>query len=85
MKIEKFRVVEISATKNIFKVDESYPPENNKVELFQTTVARGLFLCKRSRPNMQTTIEVLCAIVKHTNQGYWNKLLILMKYLVGTE
>ena len=83
--IEKYHVVASPATKNIFKVDRSKTLNNNKAELFHTTVARGLFLCKKSKPEIQPTIVVLCTIVKHPNQGDWNKLLILMKYKVATQ
>ena len=55
------------------------------MELFHTTAARFLFLCKRTRPDIQPTIEVLSTIVKQPNQGDWNKLLRLIKYLVGTQ
>ena len=67
--IEKSQAVTIPAIKNPFKIDRSKPPNKNKVELFHTTVARGLVLCKRVRPDIHTTIEVLCTRVKHHNQG----------------
>ena len=38
-------------------------------------MARGLFLCKISRPYIHPTVAVVCTIVKYTNQRDWNKLL----------
>ena len=73
------------ANENLFKVDITKPLNNNKVGLFYTTVAIGLFLCKISRSDIHPTIAVLCTRVKQSDQGDWNKLLRLMKYLVGTQ
>ena len=36
-------------------------------------------------PDIFPIIAVLCTRVKYPNQGDWNKLLRLMKYLVGTQ
>ena len=68
--MEKFQAVASPTTKNIFKVDGSKIQNNSKVKLFHTAVAIGLFLCKRFRPYIQTTIVVLCTRVKHTNKVY---------------
>jgi hypothetical protein len=48
-------------------------------------IAKGLFLCKRGRPNIQPTIDVLCTRVKDPNEADWGKLVRLMKYLNGTK
>ena len=83
--IEKSRAVARPATKNIFKVNGRNTLNKNKVELFHTTVDRDFFLCKRYRTDIHPTIAVLCTRVKQTNRVYWNKLLRLMKYIVGTQ
>ena len=80
--IEKYQAVTSLETDNLFKVDVSKTPNKNKLELFHTTVARGLFLFKRARPDIHSTISFLCTILKQPNKGYWKKLLILIKYLV---
>jgi hypothetical protein len=54
-------------------------------EAYHTSVAKGLFLCKCVRPNMQPTIAVLCTRVKSLNVTDWSKLVRLMKYLNGTK
>ena len=83
--IEKYQAETSPETKKLFKADRINLLKKNQAGLFHTTVARGLLLCKKSRPCIQTTIAVLCTRVKPPNQGYLNKLLRLMKYLVGIQ
>jgi hypothetical protein len=49
------------------------------------SVAKGLFLCKRARPDIQQAILVLCTRVRDPNQADWEKLMRVMKYLNGTR
>ena len=85
LNINKYQAVTSSETNNIFKVDGSNPLNKNKAGLFHTSVDRGLFSCEGSLPYIPTTISVLCTRVKQPNQVDWNKLLIIMKYRVGTQ
>jgi len=48
-------------------------------------VAKGLFACKRARPDLHTAIATLCTRVKSPNQDDWAKLLRLLKYCNGTR
>jgi hypothetical protein len=59
--------------------------DKTRQETFHTFVAKGLFLCKRGRPDIQQTIAILCTRVKEPNEADWQKLLRLMKYLNGTR
>ena len=59
--------------------------EDKRKEVFHTTVAKGLFLAKRGRPDIQATIALLCTRVQAPNEADWNKLICLMKYLNGTK
>ena len=54
-------------------------------EAFHTFVAKGLFLCKRARPNTETVISALCTRVKEPTQDDWCKLLRYMRYLNATH
>jgi hypothetical protein len=54
-------------------------------KIFHTFVAKGLFLCKRARPDIQQAISVLCTRVRDPNQADWEKLVRVMKYLNGTK
>ena len=59
--------------------------DSERKEAFHTTVAKGLFLCKRARPDIQPTIAVLSTRVKKPNESDWKKLIRLMEYLNGTR
>jgi hypothetical protein len=69
----------------IFNQDIGKALGDDRKEIFHTTVAKGLFLAKRGRPDIQGTIAMLCTRVKAPNEGDWNKLIRLMKYLNGTR
>jgi hypothetical protein len=51
---------------------------------FPTFVAKGLFACKRARPNIHTTIAFLSTRVQDPTEDDWDKLLRLMHYLNGS-
>ena len=52
------------ANDNLFKVNEHSPPLGNKEkESFHTMVAKGLFVGKRARQEIQTAIAFLCTRV----------------------
>ena len=53
--------------------------------LHNTCVAKGLFVCKQARPNIQPMIPLLCTQTKEPNVSDWNKLIRMMKYLNGTQ
>jgi hypothetical protein len=57
----------------------------DKAELFHKIVAKGLFLCKRARPDIHPTIAVLCTRVRTPNQDDWRKMVRLIRYLNGTH
>jgi len=48
-------------------------------------VAKGLFVCRRARPDIHTTIAALCTRVRAPTQDDWCKLVRLLKYLNGTK
>ena len=59
--------------------------QQDKAEAFHTTVAQGLFLTKRGRPDRHTGIAFLCTRVQQPNEEDWEKLMRLMKYMNGTK
>jgi hypothetical protein len=69
---------------SLFNEGQGEKLETGRAETYHTTVAKGLFLCKRARPDIQPTIAVLCTRVKCPNETDWQKLLRLMRYLNGT-
>jgi hypothetical protein len=57
------------------KGDESKLLSKEQAEDFHTCIAKGLFLCKRARPDIHPTIAVLCTRVKQPNESDWQKLI----------
>jgi hypothetical protein len=73
------------AAGNLFDVEESGCLNKKRAEDLHTFVAKGLFACKRARPDIHTATTFLCTRVKQPNEDDWDKLLRLMKYLNGTQ
>ena len=59
--------------------------DKQRAEAFHTTVAKGLFLCKRARPDIQPTIAFLSTRVLSPTEIDWKKLIRLLEYLNGTK
>ena len=73
-KIDHGTVVNPATTK-LFQVNNNSTQLNKKkAEQFHTFVAKGLFLSKRARPDINPTIPFLCTRVKLPTDEYWNKL-----------
>jgi hypothetical protein len=56
-----------------------------RAEQFHTTVAKGIFVCKRARPDIHLPIAVLCTRTKAPNEDDWRKLIRVLQYLNGTR
>ena len=56
-----------------------------KATTFHTITAKGLFVCKRARPDIQTVIEVLTTRVQEPDNDDWLKLKRLIEYLNTTK
>jgi hypothetical protein len=85
VKLRKKDVVKTPAGDNLFNLGTRAKLDTKRSEIFHTFVAKGLFLCKRARPNIQHAILVLCMRVRDQNQADWEKLMRVMKYLNGTK
>jgi len=85
VKFSPSEVAPTPALENLLVVQDSELLDKARKEEFHTFVAKGLFLCKRARPDIHPTIAVLCTRVQAPNQDDWKKLLRLMKYLNGTR
>jgi hypothetical protein len=70
---------------NLFNLGTGAKLDTKRSEIFHTFVAKGLFLCRRARPDIQQAILVLCTRVRDPNQADWEKLMRVMKYLNGTK
>ena len=83
--LTKDDVAPTPATADLFAQPPSVPLPKDKAELYHTFVAKGLFLCKRARPDTQTAIAALCTRVKPPTQDDWCKLMRYMRYLNETR
>ena len=71
---------------HLFEVrDDVEKLDADKAEEFHHVVAKGLFVCKRSRDDIQPTIAFLCTRVQEPDQDDWQKLLRLMRHLKATQ
>ena len=73
------------AAENLLDIGTGKLLNKGKAELYHTTVAKGLFLCERSRPDIQPTVAVLSTRVKAPTETDWKKLTRMMEYLKATS
>jgi hypothetical protein len=69
------------AAEDLITIVDSPDLETTRAEGLQTFAAKGLFACKRARPDIHTTIAFLCTRVNKPPEEDWVKLLRFMKYL----
>jgi hypothetical protein len=81
VKLGKKDVAKTPAGDNLFNLGTKAKLDT----IFHMFVAKGLFLCKRARPDIQQAISVLCTRVRDLNQADWEKLMRVMKYFNGTK
>ena len=74
------------APSHLFEVNENDPKmlDKTRSDFFHHNVAKLLFLCKRARPDIQTSVAFLCTRVKGPDEDDYKKLSRVMKYLRGT-
>ena len=60
-----------NATSVVFAFAKGHGKKSNPEgsEMFHCIVAKGLFICKRARPDVQQTIAGLCARVKEPHES----------------
>ena len=88
MEFKRTDRVTTPATENLFDQHQKGSKkalDKSKSECFHTTVAKGLFVSKRARPDIQLTVSHLCTRVKQPTVSDWDKLVRMMKYLNGTR
>ena len=65
------KVSKSPAAENLLDIGTGKLLDKGKSEAYHTTVAKGLFLCKRARPDIQPTIAVLSTRVKSPTESDW--------------
>ena len=73
------------AAENLFAKGTGAKLDKERAKEFHTFVAKGLFLCKRARPDIHTAIALLTTRVNEPNEDDWKKLIRVLKYLNGTR
>lgn len=74
------------AAMHLFEVNEKAEKlSEDDAEKFHNMVARGLFLCKRARPDIQLAISFLSTRVREPDVDDWKKLRRLINYLRNTQ
>lgn len=74
------------AALHLFEVrDDVKVLKESEAVIFHNIVAKGLFLCKRARPDIHTSIAFLTTRVKQPDLDDWKKLRRMINYLRGTE
>ena len=63
------KITKTPAAENLLDIGTGKLLEKGKSEAYHTTVAKGLFLSKRSRPDIQPTIAVLSTWVKSQTES----------------
>ena len=82
-KMKNTDIAKMPAGNGLFNLGQGGKLNVERAEAYHTMVAKGLFLCKCTRPVIQPTIAVLCTRVKDPNKADWGKIVRLMKYLNG--
>ena len=73
------------ATRKLFDVDpESSKLDKQKSELFHSLTAKLLWVAKRGRPDIETTVSFLCQRVQNPTEEDWKKLKRLLQYINQT-
>ncbi len=74
------------AGNDLFKIDENSPNvDENKAQFYHTYVAKTLFVCKRARPDLQTTVSFLCKRVKDCREEDYKKLKRMLQFIRATK
>ncbi len=84
LQFDKRDTVPTPAEEDLFHEGKGHLDKERQKE-FHTFVAKGLFACKRARPDIHQVISVLCTRTKSPNGSDWNKLVHMMRYLNGTR
>ena len=78
MKIKK--ISKTSAAESLLDIGTGKLLNKANSEIYHTTVVKGLFLCKRSRPDIQPTIAVLSTRVKSPIESDRKTLIQMLEY-----
>jgi hypothetical protein len=78
-------VAETPAAPNLFEAGTGKDLPPAQASEFYTFVMKGMFACKRARPDIHTAITGLSTRVRCPTESDWDKPVRLMKYINGTK
>ena len=70
-----------AAAPDLFKASVGAKLGKQQSEDYHTFVAKGLFACKRARPDIHPAVSVLCTRVKEPTESDWDHLTHLMRFI----
>jgi hypothetical protein len=73
------------AADDLFAEGIGEPLTKDQADLFHRIAAKGLFVCKRARPDTHPTGAVLCTRVRRPIEDDWKKMVRFIRYLNGTR
>ena len=73
------------AANDLFSLGSGEILSGQKRDDFHTFVMKGMFACKRARPDIQMPIALLATRVNQPNADDWKKLTRVMRFLNGTR
>jgi hypothetical protein len=73
------------AADDLFAEGIGEPLTKDQADLFHRIAAKGLFVCKRARPDTHPTVAVLCTRVRRPIEDDWKKMVRFIRYLNGTR
>ena len=71
VKLSEKDIAATPATNNLYLDGCGKQLNARKSEIFHRMVAKGLFICKCGRPDIQLTIAALCTRVADAHEGDW--------------
>ena len=78
--------VKSMSSRNLFNVDKhSKELEGQKAEDFHTIMAKGLFVSKRARPDIQPPVAYLCTRVSKPTESDWKKMVRMLAFMKQTK
>ena len=79
-------VASTPAGNDLFRIDEDSPKVGEKkAQFYHTYVAKTLFICKRARPDLQTTVSFLCKRVRDCREDDYKKLKRMLQFIRATK
>ena len=70
----------------LFKINEAAKHlDTERKSIFHTFVMKAMFLCKRSRPDIEPAVSYLSTRTSKPDESDWLKLLRMMSFLKGTR